>query len=84
MIQSKLEVIVMKDGKELKVGKDVNLNIGNDNIDLSVINPRREKSGTYKVILKNAQGQVERDIMVNIMGNIGQVLYDQQVTESCL
>ena len=39
-----------------------------DNVDLSVINPRREKSGTYKVVLKNAQGQDERDIHVNIMG----------------
>ena len=41
-----------------------------DSIDLAVINPRREKSGVYKVILKNAQGQDERDIMVNIMGKI--------------
>ena len=39
-----------------------------DNVDLSVINPRREKSGTYKVIFRNAQGQDERDINVNIMG----------------
>jgi hypothetical protein len=37
-------------------------------VDLSVINPRREKSGTYKVIFRNAQGQDERDINVNIMG----------------
>ena len=41
-----------------------------DSIDLSVINPRREKSGVYKVILKNGQGQDERDIMVNIMGEL--------------
>ena len=41
-----------------------------DNVDLSVINPRREKSGTYKVIFRNAQGQDERDIHVNIMGNL--------------
>ncbi|XP_023324296.1 twitchin isoform X2 [Eurytemora carolleeae] len=66
-LQSKLEVIVMKDGKELKLGQDVNVNIKGDSIDLAVINPRREKSGVYKVILKNAQGQDERDIMVNIM-----------------
>ena len=39
-----------------------------DSIDLSVINPRREKSGVYKVILRNSQGQDERDINVNIMG----------------
>ena len=40
-----------------------------DSIDLSVINPRRDKSGVYKVILRNGQGQDERDINVNIMGN---------------
>ncbi len=39
-----------------------------ESIDLSVINPRREKSGVYKVILRNGQGQDERDINVNIMG----------------
>jgi hypothetical protein len=39
-----------------------------ESIDLSVINPRREKSGVYKVILRNGQGQDERDITVNIMG----------------
>ena len=58
----------MKDGKELKIGQDINLNISGDNVGLSVINPKREKSGIYTVILKNAQGQDERDIMVNIMG----------------
>lgn len=65
--QSELEVTVVKDGKELRIGKDVNINLQGGNIDLSVINPKREKSGTYKVILKNAQGQAEKDIEVNIM-----------------
>ena len=60
----------MKDGKELKIDKDVSLNIQGENVGLTVINPRREKSGTYKVILRNAQGQDERDIQVNIMGMI--------------
>lgn len=57
----------MKDGKELRVGQDINLNLQGDKIGLSVINPRREKSGTYTVIMKNAQGQSETDIEVNIM-----------------
>jgi len=65
--QSPLEVIVIKDGKELKIGQDVNLHMNGDSVDLSVINPRREKSGVYKVIMRNAQGQDERDINVNIM-----------------
>ena len=34
---------------------------------LDVINPKREKSGTYKVVMKNAQGQDEKLINVNIM-----------------
>ena len=68
--QSPLEVIVVKDGKELKIDKDISLNIQGENVGLTVINPRREKSGTYKVILRNAQGQDERDIQVNIMGMI--------------
>ena len=46
---------------------------------MSVINPGREKSGTYKVILRNAQGQDERDINVNIMGEVSlkYFLHDQ-------
>ena len=63
-----MEVTVFKDGKELRIGQDVNLNVTGDNIALSVINPKREKSGTYTVVLKNGQGQDERDIVVNIMG----------------
>ena len=43
--------------------------VRSDNVDLSVINPRRDKSGVYKVIFRNGQGQDERDINVNIMGN---------------
>ena len=59
----------MKDGKELRQGQDINLNMsGGKVIGLSVINPRREKSGTYTVIMRNAQGQDEKDIEVNIMG----------------
>jgi len=65
--QSPMEIIVMKDGKELKLGQHVNVQVAGDSINLSVINPRREKSGVYTVIVKNAQGQSERDIMVNIM-----------------
>jgi len=66
-IQSPMEVIVIKDGKELKIGQDINIHIKGDSVDLSVINPRRDKSGVYKVIFRNAQGQDERDINVNIM-----------------
>ena len=43
------------------------LTVHGDRVQLDVINPKREKSGIYKVIMKNAQGQDERDIHVNIM-----------------
>lgn len=78
---SPLEVIIIKDGKELKIGQDINLSIKGDSVDLSVINPRREKSGTYKVIFRNAQGQDERDINVNIMGPSPQPAYQPTATD---
>jgi len=65
--QSPLEVTVMFRGKELKIGLDVNVVIHNGNIELAVINPKREKSGVYTVTMKNAQGESSRDINVNIM-----------------
>ena len=73
--QSPLEVVVIKDGKELTIGKDINLNMSNDKIDLSVINPTRPKSGVYTVVLRNAQGEVRRDINVNIMGTKTSLLF---------
>ena len=66
--QSLLEVCVIKDGKELIIGKDVNLDMNDDQINLSVVNPTRDKSGLYTVVLRNAQGEVRRDINVNILG----------------
>ena len=36
--QSPMEIVVMKDGKELKLGKDVNAQVTGDSINLSVIN----------------------------------------------
>merc|ERR1719422_2191458 len=65
--QSDVEILVEKDGKLLKIGKDIQLTVHGDRIQLDVINPKREKSGVYKVIMKNAQGQDEKDILVNIM-----------------
>lgn len=65
--QSDMEIFVEKDGKILKIGKDIQLTVHGDRIQLDVINPKREKSGTYKVIMKNAQGQDEKLINVNIM-----------------
>merc|ERR1711963_35803 len=65
--QSDVEILVEKDGKQLKIGKDIQLTVHGDRVQLDVINPKREKSGTYKVIMRNAQGQDEKLINVNIM-----------------
>ena len=51
----------------MKIGKDIQLTVHGDRVQLDVINPKREKSGVYKVIMKNAQGQDEKLINVNIM-----------------
>ncbi len=66
--QSDLEVVVIKNGVELVLGKDVTVAMDASKIDLSVINPTREKSGVYTVVLRNAQGEVRKDINVNILG----------------
>merc|ERR1712008_296495 len=66
--QSDLEIIVEgPDGKVLKMGKDANLTVHGDRLQLDIINPTRAKSGKYKVIMKNARGTCEKFIDVNIM-----------------
>merc|ERR1719397_797649 len=66
--QSDLEIIVEgPDGKQLKMGKDANMALHGDRLQLDLINPTREKSGKYKVIMKNAQGTCEKFIDINIM-----------------
>merc|ERR1711981_1353311 len=65
--QCNVEILVEKDGKLLKIGKDIQLTVHGDRVQLDVINPKREKSGVYKVIMKNAQGSAEKLINVNIM-----------------
>jgi len=65
--QSDVEFFVEKDGKLLKIGKDISLTVHGDRVQLDIINPKREKSGVYKVIMKNAQGSAEKLINVNIM-----------------
>merc|ERR1712226_500563 len=65
--QSEVEILVEKDGKLLKIGKDIQLTVHGDRVQLDIINPKREKSSVYKVIMKNAQGSAEKLINVNIM-----------------
>lgn len=66
--QSRLEIAVFKDGRKLVIGRDIDLSMDGDQINLSVLNPTRDKSGVYRVVIKNAQGQSEKLINVNILG----------------
>lgn len=65
--QSEMVITIEKDGKLLKIGKDINLTVHGDRVQMDVINPKREKSGKYKVTMTNAQGSCEKWIDVNIM-----------------
>ena len=41
--------ILGNDGKELKEGQDINVTMHEGKISVNVINPKRGKSGTFKV-----------------------------------
>ena len=43
--------ILGNDGKELKEGQDINVTMHDGKISVNVINPKRGKSGTFKVTL---------------------------------
>ena len=43
--------ILGNDGKELKEGQDINVTMHDGKISVNVINPKRGKSGTFKVSL---------------------------------
>ena len=48
--QSELTVKILgNDGKELKEGQDINVTMHDGKISVNVINPKRGKSGTFKV-----------------------------------
>jgi hypothetical protein len=59
--------ILGNDGKELKDGQDINITMHDGKLSVEVINPKRGKSGNYKVVVGNGQGSCETDVDVNIM-----------------
>ena len=86
--QSDLNVKILgNDGKELRDGQDINITMTDGKISVNVINPKRAKSGNFKVIVGNAQGEAEQDVNVNIMDkpttpgscSVGQVFHDNCV-----
>ena len=49
--KSELTVKILgNDGKELKEGQDINVTMHDGKISVNVINPKRGKSGTFKVM----------------------------------
>lgn len=85
--QSELDFKIMAEGKELKKGQDVNISMADGKIKVDFINPKHEKSGTYKVVMSNAQGSAEEDIDVNIMdkpGEPGSCNVNQVFKDNCM
>ena len=70
--QSELDFKIIVDGKELKIGQDVNVVMQDGKMSVNIINPKHEKSGNYKVIMSNAQGSCEQDVNINIMDKPGE------------
>merc|ERR1712013_70467 len=48
-------------------GQDINVTMHEGKISVNVINPKRGKSGTFKVVVGNNQGECSTDVDVNIM-----------------
>ena len=86
--QSELNIKILgNDGRELKDGQDVNISMQDGRISVNVINPKRAKSGNYKVIVGNAQGEAEQDVNVNIMdrpGTPGSCSVNQVFHDNCV
>ena len=90
--QSELTVKILgNDGKELKEGQDINVTMHEGKISVNVINPKRGKSGTFKVtqtalvvleyisqvVVGNNQGECSTDVDVNIMDKPPEVGWSQ-------
>ena len=84
--------ILGNDGKELKEGQDINVTMHEGKISVNVINPKRGKSGTFKVthnsfgcfdlfifqvVVGNNQGECSTDVDVNIMDKPPEVTWSQ-------
>ena len=84
--------ILGNDGKELKEGQDINVTMHEGKISVNVINPKRGKSGTFKVthnsfgcfemcisqvVVGNNQGECSTDVDVNIMDKPPEVGWSQ-------
>lgn len=85
--QSELDFKIMVDGKELKVGQDVDVTMQDGKMSVNILNPKHEKSGNYKVVMSNAQGSCEQDVNINIMdkpGEPGSCTVSQVFHDNCV
>ena len=63
---SNLDILVLKDQVEIEFGHEIILNVQKDKIMVHIVNPIREHSGIYKVILTNEQGSCQVEIPVEV------------------
>ena len=64
---SNLDVLVLKDKEEIEFGNEIVLNVNKDKIVIHIVNPTREHTGHYKVILTNDQGSCDVTIPVEVL-----------------
>ena len=63
---SNLHILALKDQKEIEFGHENVLIVQKDKIIIHIVNPTREHTGQYRVILSNDQGSCEVDIPVEV------------------
>lgn len=64
---SNLDILVLKDKEEIEFGHETVLKVEKDKIMVHIVNPTREHTGIYKVVLTNDQGSAEVDIPVDVL-----------------
>ena len=64
---SNLDILVLKDKEEIEFGHETVLKVEKNKIMVHIVNPTREHTGIYKVVLTNDQGSAEVDIPVDVL-----------------
>ena len=64
-----MEAKLVRDGKAVS-SKDVEIVIQDDKLVMKLKKPVRANSGQYQIKMSNGQGEGNKDIMINVQGNI--------------
>ena len=66
---STLDILVEKDGHELEMGNnsEINMKVRTDRVTIDIGNPIRSNSGVYKLTLSNDQGSAEVRVPVEVL-----------------